>query len=138
MVVTLGKKKSNMNRLIRLFFKFLMSQLLFAFFFFFFLIRSTYWLFKLERRRKKQANRLIGLFLKISVNQLLFRMFFSSFNKINIMVVKLGKKRSNKSKRVELIMSFLDELKNIMVVEAKASTSGSKRVKSRICFRDET
>jgi hypothetical protein len=39
------------------------------------------------------------------------------------MIVKLGKKKSNKSKRVKLIMSFLDELKNIMVVEAKASPS---------------
>ena len=34
MVVTLGKKESNTNRLMGLLFKFLMSQLLFALFFF--------------------------------------------------------------------------------------------------------
>ena len=63
------------------------------------------------------------------------------------MVVKLGKKKSNESKRVKLLMSFLDELKNIIVVEAKLSPSESKgvqgspreskRVKLRMSFLDD-
>ena len=36
----------------------------------------------------------------------------------------------SESKRVKLRLSFLDELENIMVVEAKASHSESKRVQA--------
>jgi hypothetical protein len=38
---------------------------------------------------------------------------------------KRGQESPNKSKRVKLRMSFMNELKNIMVVEAKASPSES-------------
>jgi hypothetical protein len=68
-----------------------------------------------KRKASEQTDRIV---LKVFL-------FFSSSNKINMMVVKLGKKKSNESKRVKLRMSFLDELKNIMVVEAKASPSKS-------------